>query len=34
MSSTKPHEQNLGRCMELADVKLMNNGTVMVRGLA
>lgn len=27
MHSTEPHEQNLGRCMELADVKLTNDGT-------
>ena len=28
MTSTKAHEQNLARCMELADVRLVNNGTV------
>ena len=28
MSSTKAHEQNLSRCMALADVTLTNNGTV------
>jgi dephospho-CoA kinase len=27
MSSTEPHEQNLSRCMALADVRLENNGT-------
>jgi len=28
MSSTKAHEQNLGRCMAIADAKIMNDGTV------
>jgi dephospho-CoA kinase len=28
MASAKPHEQNLSRCMELADVRLVNNGSV------
>lgn len=27
MTSTEPHEQNLARCMELADMRLTNNGT-------
>jgi dephospho-CoA kinase len=27
MHSTEPHEQNLSRCMELADVRLSNDGT-------
>lgn len=27
MSSTEPHEQNLGRCMELADARLTNDGS-------
>jgi len=27
MESTKPHEQNLGRCMELADMRLTNDGS-------
>ena len=28
MASQLPHEQNLSRCMELADVRLTNDGTV------
>ena len=28
MTSTDPTKQNLGRCMELADVRLVNNSTV------
>ena len=28
MESTEPHEQNLGRCMALADVRLENNGSL------
>ena len=28
MTSTDPTKQNLGRCMELADVRLVNDGTV------
>jgi len=28
MSSKKAHEQNLGRCMAIADAKIMNDGTV------
>ena len=28
MSSTNPNEQNLSRCMALADVTLLNNGTI------
>lgn len=28
MKSTEPHEQNLSRCMELADVRLENNGSL------
>ena len=28
MTSAKAHEQNLSRCMELADVRLVNDGSV------
>ena len=28
MTSTNPNEQNLSRCMDLADYKLQNDGTV------
>jgi len=28
MRSTDPNSQNLGKCMELADYKLLNNGTI------
>jgi hypothetical protein len=28
MTTTDPHKQNLQRCIEMADIKLMNNGNI------